>query len=48
VKGAEWNGVVEYDDRHYAGPSDGAGAGWPDHYYVGIAPRCSFRSVVRK
>lgn len=44
VASAEWNGVVEHDDRYYAGP-DGT---WNDHYYVGVAPRASFRRVIRK
>lgn len=44
VAGADWNGVVEHDDRYYGGP-DGS---WGDHYYVGIAPRASFRQVMRK
>lgn len=44
VASADWNGVVEHDDRFYSGP-DGS---WLDHYYVGIAPRASFRRVVRK
>ena len=44
VASADWNGVVEHDDRFYAGP-DGS---WNDHYYVGVAPRASFRQVIRK
>ena len=44
VATADWNGVVEHDDRYYGGP-DGS---WRDHYYVGVAPRTSFRQVVRK
>jgi len=46
--GADWSGLVEHDDRYWAGPVTAAEAGWPDHYYVGVAPRTVFRSVVRK
>lgn len=48
VAGAEWNGTLTYDDRYFAGPAAGDRIGWPDHYYVGVAPRAAFRSVVRK
>jgi len=43
----EWHGLLEYDDKYYGGPTR-RGAGWPDHYYVGIAPRTVFRKVARK
>ena len=44
VAAADWNGMVEHDDRYYSGPE----GSWHDHYYVGIAPRASFRQVVRR
>jgi hypothetical protein len=48
VSMGDWHGTLTYDDKYYAGPSDGRRAGWPDHYYVGVGPRTVFRTVTRK